>query len=179
MFGTLFYSSCTKCPTTLPFLDIKEIEIDLGETNLNTGEALEFTLRYERIQYLSSRICFPNMLSAAYAASTCEPDGQLGLKYPVISIDVNANLPWDSQHPPGASLKDFLEISVIDPQSGQASFVNMNDYINSMPNGFDPEDASFRLMPGSNIEGNVFLSLTLTKSDASVIIKNLPLISWN
>lgn len=180
-FSTLFNIGCAKCPKQLPFLDIKEIDIELDDTVLNIGEALEFVVRYERIQYLSEKglSLVPFYNNAAYAASTCDADGQLGLKFPVTAVDVFSNISWDNEHPPGTSLVDFMEIAIPDGDTGVLSFVNMNEYITTMSDGFNPEDTRFRISPSESISGNVFLSVTVSKSDGSALIKNLPVIKWN
>lgn len=180
-FCSLVFASCTKCPITLPYLDVKEIDVVPTETSLTLGEPLEFNIQYKSIQYLTAEKGvrqIPYKTNALYA-TTCEADGQLGLKYLITSVDIFANVDWNEEKTAGTSLKEYIEVGVFDSNSASYIFTAFNDFISTYSSGFDPEDMLFRLLHSPSVLGDVELTLILSKSNTTALSKVLPTVSWN
>lgn len=168
---SLMWSACVEnCPPHLPYFDISKIELYVESRMLENEQKLRFEVAYSSVKYLSeSSFCFGNSL---YAASTCKEDGILGLKYPIVEIEIFADRDFGS-YLQGTSLQAFL--SVEEFAEDISSYDNFKE---THSQGFNPENMTFELRKPDFVSGDFNFTLVFINSDNKPIIKKIENVSW-
>lgn len=157
------------CRDAREFIDFTKIEMMVKQEGVITNDTLTIMIYAEDFRYVAGT--FANFGFNSMMAFSCE-EGWGGMKFPVESVEITSNNDFDKDHLAGTSLNDLFRQYAQD-ENYDFSFQTIE--VEGFMNG-GGED--LKLFTAPSLDKTHEFTLTLNKSDGTVITGTTDLIEW-